>query len=145
MVRRLCFIVHRDWNGSDVDLFHCVHSKCRALEAAGDRDSNQYVHEDDRQCRGGGTLGGLLNSRLAGTIKEAGLADSLGVDSANSLLREESRGDLTTEELRVLQDGLTDGLHLVYIGLLVLAIVSFLLILQLPKKRIEIRHGALIK
>ncbi|WP_062513296.1 MDR family MFS transporter [Halobacillus sp. KGW1] len=83
---------------------------------------------------GAALLGGLLNSRLAGTIKEAGLADSLGVDSANSLLREESRGDLTTEELRVLQDGLTDGLHLVYIGLLVLSIVSFLLILQLPKK-----------
>lgn len=83
---------------------------------------------------GAALLGGLLNSRLAGAIEASSLPDSFNVDSANSLLGEESRQNLSGEARTVLQEGLTSGLHLVYIGLLVLAVISFLLILQIPKK-----------
>lgn len=83
---------------------------------------------------GAALLGGLLNSRLAEAIESSSLPESFSIDSANSLLREESRRELGEEALTVLQDGLTSGLHLVYIGLLVLSIISFLLILQIPKK-----------
>ncbi|SFJ91219.1 drug resistance transporter, EmrB/QacA subfamily [Halobacillus dabanensis] len=83
---------------------------------------------------GAALLGGLLNSRLAGAVEASTLPDSFNVDSANSLLGEESRQNLSGEARSVLQEGLTSGLHLVYIGLLVLAVISFLLILQIPKK-----------
>ncbi|WP_226578283.1 MDR family MFS transporter [Halobacillus litoralis] len=83
---------------------------------------------------GAAFLGGLLNSQLSRVIDASSLPDSFTVDSANSLLREETRVELGSKALTVLQEGLTDGLHLVYIGLLVLACVSFLLILQIPKK-----------
>ncbi|CDQ19926.1 MDR family MFS transporter [Halobacillus karajensis] len=83
---------------------------------------------------GAALLGGILNSQVAGAVEASGLPDSFSVDSANALLREETRNELGHEALHVLQDGLTSGLHLVYIGLLVLAIISFLLILQIPKK-----------
>ena len=83
---------------------------------------------------GAALLGGLLNSRLAWAIDASSLPDSFNVDSANSLLREESRQELGREARTVLQEGLSSGLHLVYMGILVLAVISFLLILQIPKK-----------
>ncbi|WP_394219794.1 MDR family MFS transporter [Halobacillus trueperi] len=83
---------------------------------------------------GAALLGGILNSQVANAIERSSLPASFSVDSANSLLREETRKQLSEEALLVLQDGLTSGLHLVYMGLLILAVLSFLLILRIPKK-----------
>ncbi|MBM7552944.1 MDR family MFS transporter [Thalassobacillus pellis] len=82
---------------------------------------------------GAALLGGLLNSHIQSTIEKAGLQDKLSVDSANVLLDPERRGSLSQEALDVLRDSLTTGLHYVYIGILVLAVLSFLLITLLPK------------
>ncbi|MGP4062215.1 MDR family MFS transporter [Halobacillus sp. H74] len=83
---------------------------------------------------GAALLGGLLNSQIARAIENSSLPASFDVDSTNALLRAESREALGPQALQVLQNGLTSGLQLVYIGLFTLAVLSFLLILQLPKK-----------
>ncbi|MBN8234264.1 MFS transporter [Halobacillus kuroshimensis] len=83
---------------------------------------------------GAALLGGLLNSRVSDEIEEAGMGSELSIDDTNALLREETRLSLGEEALAVLQHGLTSGLHIVYISLVLLAAVSFLLILQIPKK-----------
>lgn len=83
---------------------------------------------------GAALLGGLLNSRVSNVIEEAGMGSRLSIDDTNALLREETRLPLGEDALDVLQQGLTSGLHIVYISLVLLAAVSFLLILQIPKK-----------
>ncbi|RWZ60774.1 MFS transporter [Halobacillus fulvus] len=83
---------------------------------------------------GAALLGGILNSRLAAEIERANLEKELNTNSANLLLQESGRQDLGTEAAAVLQQGLSSGLQMVYAGLIVLAIVSFLLILRLPRK-----------
>ncbi|MFD1017990.1 MDR family MFS transporter [Thalassobacillus hwangdonensis] len=82
---------------------------------------------------GAALLGGLLNSKIQSDIQQADMGDELDVDSTNILLDPDKRGELSTEAIRVLQDALSSGLHYVYIGLLCLAIISFLLITLLPK------------
>ncbi|MGP4068285.1 MDR family MFS transporter [Halobacillus sp. B29] len=85
---------------------------------------------------GAALLGGLLNSRINAAIEQSGLPDQFTVDSTNLLLRESGRNELGKRALEVLQSGLTSGLHVVYIGILILAVISFLLILRLPKKEV---------
>ncbi|MFD2925346.1 MDR family MFS transporter [Halobacillus naozhouensis] len=82
---------------------------------------------------GAALLGGLLNNRIQAALNESHLNDQFTVDSTNLLLNKESRSELSEQALHVLKEGLTSGLQLVYIGLLVLAIISLILILQLPK------------
>ncbi|TLS37718.1 MDR family MFS transporter [Pseudalkalibacillus caeni] len=84
---------------------------------------------------GAALLGGILNTRLKDFLssnqEKAGQA--LSIDTANSLLDEEKRQSLSPDVLSVLQDGLTFSLKSVYIGLLLLAIASFILVFFLPK------------
>lgn len=79
-------------------------------------------------------LGGLLNSRIKAHIEKNGLEERVSVDTANNLLNPSHHTPLTESVKSVLEDGLTTGLHVVYTGLLALAIVSFILIYFLPKK-----------
>ncbi|UOR12994.1 MDR family MFS transporter [Halobacillus amylolyticus] len=82
---------------------------------------------------GAALLGGLLNNRIQTALSESNLDHKFSVDSTNLLLNEEGREQLGEQALHVLKDGLTSGLQLVYTGLLILAIISFFLILRLPK------------
>ncbi|WP_434221041.1 MDR family MFS transporter [Halobacillus campisalis] len=83
---------------------------------------------------GAAVLGGILNSRIQTTLEREGIDREFTIDSTNLLLNEDSRSELSEPVLQVLRDGLTSGLHLVYLSLLVLTIVSLLLILCLPKE-----------
>jgi EmrB/QacA subfamily drug resistance transporter len=85
---------------------------------------------------GAALLGGILNSRLMNYFEENGTKESgkLDVDSINILLNKEERENLPEAMLRLLQDGLTSSLHTVYYVVLFIAIISFVLILLLPKK-----------
>ncbi|MFD1038707.1 MDR family MFS transporter [Virgibacillus byunsanensis] len=82
-------------------------------------------------------LGGLLNGKINTFIENEGLADRISVDSANKLLDPHQNASLTEQAKLVLQEGLTSGLHLVYTGILVLALISFILINFMPKKENE--------
>jgi MFS family permease len=78
-------------------------------------------------------LGGLLNGQIQKVIQSSGMSQELSVNDANLLLQEAGKEQLGTEAITVLQEGLTSGLNLVYTGLFIVAVVSFLLILRLPK------------
>lgn len=85
---------------------------------------------------GAALLGGILNSQIQAYIKANGngAADKLTIDSTNILLNEEQRASLPEEVRMLLQDGLTYSLHSVYYAVLIFAIISFALIILLPKK-----------
>ncbi len=82
---------------------------------------------------GAALLGGILNGKIQSVIEEKGLEDQASVDTTNILLDPEQRSSLPKDILQTLQEALTIGLHQVYIGLLLLAALSFLLIVFLPK------------
>jgi MFS family permease len=82
---------------------------------------------------GAAFLGGLLNGSINKYIKSSGLEDEVSVDSVNTLLQKSHRETLPSKVEGVLQEGLTAGLHQVYTGLLILAVISFVLIYFLPK------------
>jgi EmrB/QacA subfamily drug resistance transporter len=83
---------------------------------------------------GAALLGGILNSSIIRYLKEKGAnGQELSIDTANVLLNEEERTKLSLEMKMILQDGLTNALHSVYIMVFVFAVASLLLILFLPK------------
>ncbi|WP_269409411.1 MDR family MFS transporter [Lentibacillus daqui] len=86
---------------------------------------------------GAALLGGVLNGQMKSYIEQAGLGDHFSVNAVNSLLDPHLNTSMPAGTREILQDGLTTGLHMVYIGLLVLAIVSLLIICFMPKKTEE--------
>ncbi|MFD2749429.1 MDR family MFS transporter [Virgibacillus siamensis] len=86
---------------------------------------------------GAALLGGLLNSQIQRYIVKNGLDDRVSVDTANNLLDPRQNMSLPEDVQKVLQEGLTTGLHAVYTGLLVLAVISLILVFFLPKKKQE--------
>jgi EmrB/QacA subfamily drug resistance transporter len=84
-------------------------------------------------------LGGILNSRMSTYLSNKGvnLELSLDLDITHMLLDPEQRGKLTPDALQVLRDGLSVSLHTVYWGVFILAILCFVLILNLPKRKID--------
>ncbi|AST94300.1 MULTISPECIES: MDR family MFS transporter [Sutcliffiella] len=83
---------------------------------------------------GAALLGGILNSKLQKHFQESGMADQLTVDSTTALMDEQSRQQLTDATKMVLQEGLTTSLNTVYFVVSLFAVVSFVLIILLPKK-----------
>ena len=85
---------------------------------------------------GAALLGGILNNRLAHYLSDhAGKSEgTLTVDSANLLLKEDERANLSESVRELLQDGLTQSLHWVYYVVLTFALISFILISFIPKK-----------
>ncbi|MCF6136914.1 MDR family MFS transporter [Pseudalkalibacillus berkeleyi] len=85
---------------------------------------------------GASLLGGILNNRLNNFLQEnnANMDESLSIDAANVLLEESQRKKLSPETLSILQDGLSLGMDSVYWGVFGLAVISFILIVFLPKK-----------
>ncbi len=82
---------------------------------------------------GAALLGGVLNSQLKQFIHKKGVEDQLSVDSANRLLDRNHSTELPAHALALLKEGLTAALHNVYLGVFAFAVLSFLLILFLPK------------
>lgn len=83
---------------------------------------------------GAALLGGILNSRIQEHLKENGMNGEFSLDSTTLLLNEEQRNQLSESMRTLLQDGLTSALQTVYLVVAAFAVISFLLILLLPKK-----------
>lgn len=86
---------------------------------------------------GAAMLGGILNSRIQEHLRENGALDQFSLDSTTLLLNEEQRNQLSESMRVLLQDGLTSALQTVYLVVAGFAVISFLLILLLPKKNEE--------
>lgn len=78
-------------------------------------------------------LGGILNNHIKDYIIQEGLEETTSIDAVNILLDSDQQGLFPEGVLSILKEGLTSGLHVVYGGLLLLAIISFILIYFMPK------------
>lgn len=89
---------------------------------------------------GAALLGGILNSQIKSYIQKngEGIDSSLSLDSANVLLNEDARNSMDAGIKEILQNGLTVSLHSVYYAVLLFAVISFLLVIALPKHEKEI-------
>jgi EmrB/QacA subfamily drug resistance transporter len=85
---------------------------------------------------GAALLGGILNNRLGHYLNanEGVSEEKLTVDSANLLLKENDRSNLSESALELLQEGLTQSLHWVYYVVLIFALISLILISYTPKQ-----------
>lgn len=79
-------------------------------------------------------LGGILNNQINRNITEANMGQTLSVDAVDQLLDHNGIVTISEASIHVLQNGLLSGLQYVYIGMGVLAILSFILILFIPKE-----------
>jgi EmrB/QacA subfamily drug resistance transporter len=79
-------------------------------------------------------MGGILNTRLSSYLEShsGSFDEHIDIDITNTMLDPEKRSQLPTEIVHLLEDGLFISLHTVFWGLIVLAIISFVLILFLP-------------
>lgn len=84
---------------------------------------------------GAALLGGILNSRIYAFIKESRVEENLSVDSVNILLNEHQRNLLSENLKSILQEGLTVSLHWVYSVVFIFAIISFILVIFLPREK----------
>ncbi|MCA1029873.1 MFS transporter [Bacillus timonensis] len=82
---------------------------------------------------GAALLGGILNSKLQSYIESKDLTNEVTVDTANVLLNEDERNQLSFAVKSVLQDGLTLSLHTVYWAVFAFAVFSVICIFFLPK------------
>jgi len=85
---------------------------------------------------GAALLGGILNNRMTHFFTENN--KSLTVEDANKLLKVGERNHLPVSVKTLLQEGLTFSLHSVYYVVLTFAAISLLLILFIPKKKVEL-------
>lgn len=81
---------------------------------------------------GAALLGGILNSRLQTYLENSGVEKDISINSTNALLNEQQRAQMPEQLRATLQDGLTVSLHTVYWGVLVFAVISFLIVLWMP-------------
>ncbi|WP_370314216.1 MFS transporter [Guptibacillus hwajinpoensis] len=82
---------------------------------------------------GAALLGGILNSRLQQYLTNRSSGEGVNLNTANQLLDETKRNSLDPTVLDLLQNGLTTSLKWVYGGVAVMALLSFLLVLFIPK------------
>src|SRR5690625_883656 len=79
-------------------------------------------------------LGGILNNQITVKIKDSGLGKTVTIDEVDKLLNKKDIVTLSSETIKVLQQGLLSGLQFVYIGIGIIALLSFIFILFIPKK-----------
>ncbi|HEY4602357.1 MAG TPA: MDR family MFS transporter [Cerasibacillus sp.] len=79
-------------------------------------------------------LGAVLNYKINSHIQQNEWEGAVSLDTFNKLLDPIQKGDLSESIIIMLREGLSQGLHTVYIGLFVLAIISFLLIFFMKKE-----------
>jgi MFS family permease len=83
---------------------------------------------------GAAIFGAVLNGRLMSSFRENNL--DYEVNDINLLLTEESRSSLTTSKMNILQQALDGSLQWVYVTVLIFAVISFLLILRIPRGKV---------
>ncbi|QFT88683.1 Multidrug resistance protein 3 [Bacillus sp. THAF10] len=83
---------------------------------------------------GAALLGGILNARIQKHLQTNGVEQEFSLDSTTLLLNAEQREQLSDTMRVLLQDGLSLALHQVYLVVAAFALISFVLILLLPKK-----------
>lgn len=86
---------------------------------------------------GAAIFGAVLNATLLMSYSKEGIEAQ--VDDINLLLTEESRNMLSLERMRSLQYALDHSLQWVYIAVAMFAVISFLLILKIPRGKV-IQH-----
>ncbi|WP_242877738.1 MDR family MFS transporter [Desulfosporosinus sp. BG] len=82
---------------------------------------------------GAAILGGILNISLTSYLKGAG-GETLNVDVINVLLDPDKRRALSQAVSQIMTSGLAISLHYVFGGVLILALISFILLLFYPQK-----------
>jgi len=80
---------------------------------------------------GAAVLGGVLNLYLTSYLKGVS-GETLNVDVINVLLDPVKRGALPQGVLQIMSSGLATGLQAVFVGLFILAVLSFMLIIFFP-------------
>lgn len=99
--------------------------------------SNQFMLSIGNTV-GAALLGGILNSSFQVYLKKhTSPEENVTLETANQLLNLEARNQLPNEIVTVLQNGLTLSLHTVYLIVLMLAVISFLLLLFVGNKNIN--------
>ncbi|MBU9713354.1 MDR family MFS transporter [Evansella tamaricis] len=82
-------------------------------------------------------LGGILNTRmkqyLEGVMEGEDFTIKPSLDVVNLLLDPIGREQFTVRERELIEEGLTSSLNSVYVGVFILALISFFLIINLPK------------
>jgi EmrB/QacA subfamily drug resistance transporter len=84
---------------------------------------------------GSSLLGGILNSRMMNYLNQQGteLEIDINLEMTNELLSREKLNELSPEVLEVIQTGLSQSLNSVYIGVLVMAVLTWGVIIFWPK------------
>ena len=84
---------------------------------------------------GASVFGAILNGTLITYFAKEKLPYT--IDDVNTLLTKDGRSMLTSQELVSLQNGLDSSLHWVYIAIVVFAVISLLLILRIPRGKVQ--------
>ena len=79
-------------------------------------------------------FGGLLNNTIQRYIEKANLDENITVDAIDKLLDTTLISTMSKDVIHVLQKGLIQGIQQIYIGLVVLALISLILIWWIPKQ-----------
>lgn len=79
-------------------------------------------------------FGGMLNNTIQRHIEKANLSDNITVDAIDRLLDATSISNMSKDVINNLQKGLVQGMQQIYIGLVLLALLSFVLIWWIPKQ-----------
>lgn len=99
--------------------------------------SNQFMLSIGNTV-GAALLGGILNSRFQAYLSEHTFpGENVTLNTANQLLNEAARNQLSNHIVTVLQNGLTISLHTVYLIVLLFAIISFILLLLVGNKQVK--------
>lgn len=79
-------------------------------------------------------FGGILNKAIKSQIEQANLTNTLTINGVDMLLDPANNSTLSNQMIQVLQNGLVLGMQQIYICLGLLAILSYILIRQIPKQ-----------
>lgn len=84
---------------------------------------------------GASVFGAILNATLISYFAKEKLPYT--IDDVNTLLTKDGRSMITSQELVSLQSGLDISLHWVYIAITLFAVISLLLILRIPRGKVQ--------
>ncbi|MEJ8778562.1 MDR family MFS transporter [Pseudogracilibacillus sp. ICA-222130] len=79
-------------------------------------------------------FGGILNNEINRQTMQSPADEQLSVDDVDLLLQEDKMASLSKEAIHILQNGLSNGLQYIYVGIFILAIITLICIYLLPKK-----------
>ncbi|HKP74481.1 MAG TPA: MDR family MFS transporter [Longimicrobiaceae bacterium] len=89
---------------------------------------------------GAALYGGVLNYRMSGYLARQGLAGTVSIDSIQDLLG--GAGRLSASVLAAVREGLSESLHLVFWGIVVMAVLTLAAAWRIPELEKEERPGS---